>query len=226
MPLKLELSGHLWVHEPTDLDRFFTDTEVVITLATDDPDELADAGIVYSGGVNSAGEMVVHLGTAEVTRLHINLACNLGVDLFGICDSRDQFWYGLFEAFLTNDEDTDGAYQDKDGLDDCATGDLFLIHRIVLEPEYRGRGIEMAVTQQLVQNLGARCDLAVYYVGDQIEDLKWLKPMCFERLDTEPDLAFLNLLYKLPTVEQVKGQTLRFATRAPERQARKELPCN
>lgn len=142
-------------------------------------------------------------GTAVVDRLHVNLVEEHEDILFEVCDADSATWNEVFAGFLRDEDDNGlGFYKDLPGLQECCTKDILLIHDISTRPEYRGRGIEMAVARRIIDTLGAGCDLAVYHYGDHLNELEVLKPLGFEIGPIE-GYAFLNLNFTQRGVREV-----------------------
>jgi len=159
------------------------------------------AGLVVPEENDDQDEPVAEAGTAIVERLHISLVDERGDGLHDACDADSSDWVGVFDAFLMEDGDH-GFYQAIPETEDCYQKDVLLIQDISLKPEYKGRGIEMAVAQRIIESVGSGCDLVVYLFGQYPDELEALKPMGFNPGPVE-GYAFINLNYSHSTVGEL-----------------------
>lgn len=184
------------------VDRGFITGYNMRILLAGQVEQFRKAGLIVPNETDDQGEPVAEAGTAVVERLHINLVDERGAGLHDTCDADSSDWEGVFDAFLSEDGDH-GCFQDIPETEDCYSKDVLLIQDISLKPEYRGRGIEMAVAQRVIESVGSGCDLVVYLFGQHPDELEALKPMGFNPGPVE-GYAFVNLNYEHPTVGEVE----------------------
>lgn len=165
------------------------------------PEHFEAAGLVVPDGTNDQGDAVADGGTAVVDRLHLSLVDEEGHSLFDACDADSQEWEAVYSAFLAEDSDH-GFFQDIPETEECYQRDVLLIHDISLKPEYKGRGIEMAVARRIIETIGSWCDLIVYNFGNHLDELDVLAPMGFRPGPVE-GYAFLNPNFEHQKVKEV-----------------------
>lgn len=144
----------------------------------------------------------VELGTIVAARLHIGLAHELREELWQVCDNDSSLWESIYCCFLD-----DGGYKQTRILEDCVSGDLLLLYDIKLKREHRGRGIELAVADGLIDTIGAGCDLAIYYYGDHLWEVPIYAPMGFKRtkLKHGEEFLHLNLAHWHPKIRPIES---------------------
>lgn len=137
-------------------------------LSLDEP--TADQGLVTWLSVRVVEELDGREGAvavrARVARIHVGVAADAGERLQEVLDVEGGELEALYATFFEEDwfleQFTEGA-----------GSDLLYLSDVRVEPEWRGRNVELALVRRLCDTLGQGCELAVVPNGGDVTADRW-----------------------------------------------------